>query len=101
MAAYRKRTPACKTRGVPGPLDLAQIPALAERGRARIQQFFKAMDGRLAAPEFVAGSRYSIADITTLVSVDFAGWIKLTIPDDCPHLRRWHAQVTARPSAKA
>jgi glutathione S-transferase len=101
MEAFRNTTPAFKTRGLPGPLDLAQIPALAERGRARIQQFFKAMDGRLADREFVAGSRYSIADITTLVSVDFAGWVKLTIPDDCPQLRRWHEQVTARPSAKA
>jgi glutathione S-transferase len=59
------------------------------------------MDARLAEHEFVAGARYSIADITTLVSVDFAGWVKLTTPEDCPHLRRWHQQVAARPSAKA
>jgi glutathione S-transferase len=101
MEAFRNTTPAFKTRALPGPLELAQIPALAERGRARIAQFFKMMDARLADHEFVAGARYSIADITTLVSVDFAGWVKLTIPDDCPHLRRWHEAVTARPSAKA
>jgi glutathione S-transferase len=101
MEAFRNVTPRMEGRGLPGPLDLAQIPALAERGRARIAQFFKMMDGRLADREFVAGERYSIADITTLVTVDFAGWVKLTIPDDCPHLRRWHEQVTARPSAKA
>lgn len=101
MEAFRNATPRLEGRGLPGPLDLAQIPALAERGRARIAQFFKTMDGRLADREFVAGSCYSIADITTLVSVDFAGWVKLTIPDDCPHLRRWYDQVAARPSAKA
>jgi len=99
--AFRNSTPAFKTRALPGPDDYAQIPALVERGRARTQKFFKLMDARLADREFVAGDRYTIADITTLVAVDFAGWIKLTIPDDCPHLRRWHAAVAARPSAKA
>jgi glutathione S-transferase len=59
------------------------------------------MNARLADRAFVTGERYSIADITALVAVDFAGWIKLTIPDDCPHLRRWHQAVAARPSAKA
>jgi glutathione S-transferase len=42
-----------------------------------------------------------VADITTLVTIDFAGWIKLTIPEDCTHLRRWYDAVSARPSAKA
>jgi glutathione S-transferase len=66
-----------------------------------MQKFFTFMNARLAENEFVAGERYTIADITTLVAVDFAGWIKLTFPDDCPHLRRWHQAVAARPSAKA
>jgi glutathione S-transferase len=99
--AFRNSTPAFKTRALPGPDDYAQIPALVERGRARTRAFFKVMNARLAEHEFVGGERYSIADITTLVAVDFAGWIKLGIPDDCPHLRRWHQAVAARPSAKA
>jgi glutathione S-transferase len=99
--AFRNSTPAFKTRALPGPDDYPQIPALVERGRARTQTFFKVMNARLADRAFVAGERYSIADITTLVAVDFAGWIKLTIPDDCAHLRRWHQAVAARPSAKA
>jgi glutathione S-transferase len=99
--AFRNSTPAFKTRALPGPDGYVQIPALVERGRARTQTFFKVMDARLADREFVAGERYTIADITTLVAVDFAGWIKLTIPDQCAHLRRWHQAVAARPSAKA
>lgn len=99
--AFRNSTPAFKTRALPGPDDYEQIPALAERGRARMQKFYKLMDARFADNEFVAGARYTIADITTLVAVDFAGWIKLTVPDDCVHMRRWHAAVSARPSAKA
>jgi glutathione S-transferase len=99
--AFRNSTPAFKTRALPGTDDYVQIPALIERGRARTQAFFKLMNARLGDRQFVAGDRYSIADITALVAVDFAGWIKLTIPDDCPHLRRWHEAVSARPSAKA
>jgi glutathione S-transferase len=59
------------------------------------------MDARLAQSEFVAGARYSLADITALVSVDFARWVKLSVPEECKNLRRWHAQVSARPSANA
>jgi glutathione S-transferase len=101
MDALRNSTPGLKDRALPGPDDYAQIPALADRGRARIARFFTQMDARLAQCEFVAGTRYSIADITTLVSVDFARWVKMPVPEQCGHLRRWHAQVSARPSANA
>jgi glutathione S-transferase len=101
MEAFRNSTPGMKGRALPGPDDYEQIPALAERGRIRVMRFFNEMDSQLAQHAFVAGSRYSIADITTLVTVDFARWAKLSIPDECSHLRQWHAEVSARPSAKA
>jgi glutathione S-transferase len=101
MEAFRNATPGLKGRALPGPYDYEQIPALAERGRLRVTHFFERMDARLAANRFVAGARYSIADITTMVAVDFARWIKMPVPESCLHLRRWHAEVSARPSAKA
>lgn len=101
MDAFRNAAEGLKGRALPGPHDYQQIPELAERGRTRIQNFFRAMDARLTDREFVAGSRYTIADISALVLTDFAGWAKLTMPDECAHLRRWHAAVSARPSAKA
>ncbi len=101
MEAFRNSTPGLKGRALPGPDDYEQIPALAERGRARVMRFFKEMDALLAQEPFVAGPRFSIADITALVTVDFARWAKLSIPDECSHLRRWHAEVSARPSARA
>jgi glutathione S-transferase len=77
---------------------LPQIPALVERGTARLQMFYEKFDARLAQNEFVAGDRFSVADITTLCTVDFARVCKLTIPAECTNLRRWHAAVSARPS---
>jgi glutathione S-transferase len=101
MDAFRNATPGLKGRAVPGPDSYDQIPALAERGRARLARFFESMNRRFAQSEFVAGPRYSIADITALVTVDWAGGIKMTIPDGASSLKRWHAAVSARPSAKA
>jgi glutathione S-transferase len=101
MDAFRNASKGLKGRALPGPHDYEQIPELATRGRARVGHFFERMDARLADREFVAGECYSIADISTMVLTDFAGWIKLGVPDDCVHLRRWYAAVSARPSAKA
>jgi glutathione S-transferase len=99
--ALRNSSPAFKGRALPGAEDYEQIPALVERGRARVGKFFQTLDARLAAHKFVAGEAFSIADITAIVAVDFARWIRLTVPEDLSHLRRWHAEVSARPSAKA
>jgi glutathione S-transferase len=101
VEAFRNFTPGMKGHALPGPDGYEQIPALAERGRARVKRFFETMEAELADKPFVCGSEYSIADITTLVTVDFAKWIKLTIPDGSVHLRRWYDAVSARPSAKA
>lgn len=99
--AFRNTTPGMKGRALPGGEDFEQIPALAERGKRRVQHFFNWLDQRLGETEFVAGPSFSVADITALVSVDFAGWLKLWLPEACTHARRWYAAVSARPSAKA
>jgi glutathione S-transferase len=101
MEAFRNATPGLKDRALPGPENHPQIPALAERGRARLQHFFIRLDTRLQASEFVAGPRYSIADITALVSLDFAGWMKVKPAPTFGALTRWHKVVSERPSARA
>ena len=55
--ALRNSSPAFKGRALPGAEDYEQIPALVERGRARVGKFFRELDARLAANEFVAGMR--------------------------------------------
>ncbi len=99
--AFRNSSPAFKDHALSGPHIYAQIPALVERGKARFADFLGELDGWLAAREFVAGPRYTVADITALVAVDFAGWMKIAIPAECRNVRRWYDAVAARPSAKA
>ena len=101
MDAFRNTTKGMKGRALPGRHDYEQIPELAARGRLRVERFFRDMDARLADRAFVGGSRYTIADISAMVLTDFAAWAKLTVPEECTNYRRWHAAVSARPSAKA
>jgi len=84
-----------------GPKDFGQIPELAERGRARLEEFMAMLDGRLADSPYVALDRYTLADIGAYVCVDFAGWIKLPVLEQWRNIRRWHEELSARPSATA
>ncbi len=84
--------------GMPGVLE--QIPALVERGKQRLGWFYDKLDRCLADNEFLAGKRFSVADITALCTVDFAKRVGAEPPADKGNLARWHASVSARPSAK-
>jgi len=99
---FRNTHAAFVDRGLPGFSEpVPQIPALVERGRRRVAHFFQVFDAQLAGRSYVAGERYSVADITTLCSIDFAKMAKIDIPRECTDLRRWYETVSARPSARA
>jgi glutathione S-transferase len=95
--ALRNSAPAMAHRALPGPVDYAQIPELAERGLARARQFFVMLNDRLAGREYVAADRFSIADITAVVAVDFARVVKVKPGEQHPHLQRWRAAMAQRP----
>jgi glutathione S-transferase len=92
---FRNSHPAMKEMEVP------QVAAWAEANKPRIMDFLAIFDAALASRPFAAGDSYSVADITGLVAVDFMKPAKLAVPDELKNLKRWHADVSARPSAKA
>jgi glutathione S-transferase len=97
--AMRNRAPSMADRALSGPVNYAQIPALAERGLARVQQFFVTLNERLAAREFIASDRFSIVDITAVVAVDFSRVVKVKADEQQhPHLVRWRAAMAQRPA---
>lgn len=98
---FRNEARGLKDHAVTGIEKTAQIPELAARGRLRVGRFFDMLEERLAASPFVAGPRYTMADITARVSVAFSSWIKMEIPPGHAHLRRWFDAVGTRPSAGA
>ncbi len=87
------------------PLTEKVVPLrFPEFGQANGPQALSAMalfDAALEKSQFIAGQAFSVADIVLLTSVDFAGFIGLAIPDDLTNLRRWHEEVSGRPSAGA
>jgi glutathione S-transferase len=96
--AMRNSAPALAERALAGPVNYAQIPALAERGQARARQFFATLNERLAGRDFLAADRFSVSDITAVVAVDFARVIKLRVDEQVPELQRWRAGMALRPS---
>jgi glutathione S-transferase len=98
---FRNSHPEFVDRGLPGTTEIVpQIPALIERGKGRVGRFYKKIEAQLAVQPWVAGSRFSVADITTLCAMDFAIAVDMPIPQECPSTRRWYEQVNARPTAR-
>ena len=92
---FRHSHPAMKEMEVP------QLPAWADANKPRILEFIALLDRELGNRPFVAGDAFTVADITGLVSADFMKPAKLAVPDELANLKRWHAAVSARPSAAA
>jgi glutathione S-transferase len=81
-----------------------RIPQVAEygevcrkTGRTRLAW----LDGELAGRSFVAGERYTIADVTALCAIDFGRVVDIRIAPEQKNLQRWYDAVSSRPSAKA
>ena len=101
MAEFlRNSTPAMKGRALTGPHDYDQIPELADRGKLRVQRFLEEIDQVIGDKPYVAGDRFSVADIDLLVLIDFSAWRKLSLPAGATNARRWYEAVRARPSAQ-
>ena len=102
MEAVRNALPGLKGRALSGPHDYEQIPALVERSKQRVSNFFADFNARLESAPFVAGDEFSAADITTLVTVDFAAnALKMPIPESHQSFRRWYENISSRPASSA
>jgi glutathione S-transferase len=92
---FRHLHPGMKEQEVP------QVAAWGEANKPRVEAFLPVLDRQLAAGPFVCGAHYSVADITALVATDFMKPAKLAVAPQCGNIARWHALVSARPSARA
>jgi len=97
----RNTSKGMKGRAMTGPRNIAQLPQLAERGKERLAYFFEDLNTQLETHDYVAGSNYSLADITATVSVDFSKWVKCYPDETLTALHAWHSQMKSRPSYSA
>ncbi len=100
---FRNQNAQFAKRSIPGggTAAIKAIPALVERGTQTLGRFFDWLERYLQDGEFIVGDTLTMVDITALCTVDFVGWVDITIPDGNLLTQRWYAAVSSRPSAKA
>jgi glutathione S-transferase len=81
--------------------EVPQVAAWGEANKPRVEAFLPILNRQLAGRPFLCGACYSVADITALVAIDFMKPAKLAVEPKYANILRWHALVSARPSAKA
>lgn len=102
METVRNRAEGLKGRAIAGPHGYDQIPALVDRGRRRVADFHTDLEARLQESLFVANEQFSAADITAIVTLDFADKaLALSVPDNNSATRRWYDAAAARSSVAA
>ena len=77
-----------------------QIPEAKKASDKNVRSYYERLNTEFSLSEYVAGTRYSVADITLLSAIDFAGSMVDLKPDDnLENLQRWHNQILSRPSS--
>ena len=80
---------------------LTQFKDFGESNRENVANVMRWLDRELDGREFIATDSFTMADICTLTTIDFATWIGLETPAEYANLQAWRTRVSARPSAAA
>ncbi len=91
----RNGNPAFEGRALPGPVSLAQIPALVERGQIRIQHCWEVLNAALEGKNFLVGTSITLADIDLYVAMNFAGWVRERVPETASNLLAFRDRMKA------
>ena len=86
------------TPGLGPDIETYQNREWGEKGRERALAGMRYLDGVLAEQPYLAGDRFTIADITAFAGLGFADFAKIEIPADLSHLKAWRARIAERPS---
>ena len=101
MEGVRNKSAGLKGRAIAGSHGYEQIPGLVDRSVLRVKNFLTDLNERLEQVSFVAGEQFSAADITALVTIDFAKALDISVPEGHRSLTRWYDAVSARPGTAA
>jgi len=80
---------------------IRQVPEYGAACKELAFERLEWLEGELADREFIAGERYTIADISALCGIDFGAAAGIKLAPEQKNLARWHASVSSRPSASA
>ncbi|MFG1226390.1 glutathione S-transferase family protein [Xanthobacter wiegelii] len=82
-------------------MEVPQVPEWGEANKPKVLAALGFFNDQLADRAFIAGPRFTVADITMLVAVDFLRVIRTEVSEHQTHLKRWYDVVSQRPSTKA
>ncbi len=82
-------------------LEVPQVAVWGEANRPKVMAQLAFWNEEFGKRAFVAGDRFTIADITALIAIDMMPSARLERPAGLAHLERWYAEVSGRPSAQA
>jgi glutathione S-transferase len=81
---------------------IKQAPDFAVLMREHLSERLEWLEGELGRRTYMAGDRFTIADITAMCALDFGKVSDVRIKAEThPNLAAWHKRVAERPSAKA
>ena len=76
-----------------------QIPDAKAASDKNVRAYYQRLNQEFGLNNFVAGERFTIADITLVSAIDFASeMVDLKPHEDLKNLHRWHEEVSSRPS---
>ncbi len=81
--------------------EVPQIKEFSDSNKPKVLATLAWMNDELKDKEFIAGERFTIADITAMIAVDFLKPARLEVPEEHTHVLDWHKRMKARPSANA
>ena len=81
--------------------EVPQIKEFSESNRPKVTKALEWLDSELSSREFIAGDRYTIADITAMIAVDFMKPARLEVPEHLGSVLRWYELVRSRSSSSA
>jgi len=90
---FRNKSKAFTGRALPGSVHVPQITELIERGQIRLQAFFPQMEAHLTGRDYIVGNSITMADLDCYAIIGFSGWVKASIPDNCPNFQAWYARI--------
>ena len=94
--SFRNSVKAFKGRAFAGPYKIDQVAELVERGKHRTVIFFDYLNKLLKNKKFVAGNKFSIADIDAYVTLTFAKWINIDGAEKRKNIKTWKEQLEKR-----
>ncbi len=80
---------------------MVPVPEYGKQAGINAAKYMSILERRLGESEYIAGDKFTIADITALCSMDFARVINIRMKDEQVNLQRWYESVSGRESAKA